>query len=391
METYLFFELALILVCTKAFGLFTRKIHLPQVVGALFTGVVLGPALLNIVKPGETISILAEIGVIIIMFTAGLETDFNELRHSLKPSLAIASFGVALPLAGGFILAACFGIDVFQSIFIGVVLTATSVSITVEVLRETGKLNSKAGTAILGAAVIDDILGVIILSVIMNMGETEMGLQAVGFTLLKILLFFVFAFLFGFLSYKFFNYYTKKKGEKQRIPIFALGFCFFMAFSAEFLGVADIIGAYIAGLALSNTKSEHYIDERSTVLSYLFFSPIFFVSVGLSTTFSGISSDVVIFAVLLLAVAIVTKLAGCGLGAMLCRFSKKDSLRVGVGMIARGEVAIIVAAKGIESQLLDEKFFSAIVIVVLITTIITPVLLKRTFKDKNTDIRGKTV
>jgi len=327
--------------------------------------------------------VLAQIGVILLMFSAGLETDFEQLRHSLKSSLVIALIGVAAPLAGGFVLAFCMGQDMMKSIFIGVVLTATSVSITVETLQEMGKLKTKAGTAILGAAVIDDILGIIILSVIMSVGDDGVSFSTVGLTLIKICGFFVFALICGFGVYRLFQYLSVKWGRKRRLSIFGLAFGFLLAYLAEQFGVADITGAYIAGLILCNTKAEEYVEEKNTVLSYMFFSPIFFVSVGLATSFDGINDSTVIFAVLLLLVAIMSKLAGCGLGALLCKFTGSESLQVGVGMISRGEVAIIVAAKGISVGLMDLSLFSSIIIVIIVTTLITPILLKIAFGRNN--------
>ncbi len=382
MDSYFLLELTLILLATKICGLFSRKIHLPQVVGALFAGILLGPAVLKLVVKSDVITVLAEVGVILLMFSAGLETDFKQLRGSLKASLIIAVIGVIVPLTGGFALAYFFGQDVLKSVFMGVILTATSVSITVEALQEMGKLKTKAGTAILGAAVIDDILGIIILSVIIGMGDGGASAAAVGLTLLKIIGFFALALGCGFGAYKLFQLLSVKLGRKRRLSIFALAFCFLLAYLAEQFGVADITGAYIAGLVLCNCKAEEYIEEKNIVLSYMFFSPIFFVSVGLMTSFDGITGGTILFCVLLLVVAAATKFIGCGLGARLCKFSKEESVQVGVGMISRGEVAIIVATKGIAAGMMDSSLFSGVIVVVIITTLITPVLLKMAFNRK---------
>ncbi len=383
MDSVFLLELALILLATKVFGLFSRKIHLPQVVGALLAGIVLGPALLKLVVKNDVITALAEVGVILLMFSAGLETDFKQLRGSLKASLIIAVIGVIVPLAGGFALAHFFGQAILESVFIGVILTATSVSITVETLREMGKLKTKAGTAILGAAVIDDILGIIILSVIMGMGEGGASVEAIGLTLLKIAGFFAVALGLGYGAYKLFQFFSVKLGRKRRLSIFALAFCFLLAYLAEQFGVADITGAYIAGLVLCNCKAEEYIEEKNVVLSYMFFSPIFFVSVGLMTSFDGITGSTVLFIALLLVVAVVSKFIGCGLGALINKYTKEESVQVGVGMISRGEVAIIVATKGISAGIMDSHLFSGVIIVVIITTLITPVLLKLAFNRQN--------
>ncbi|MCL2078176.1 MAG: cation:proton antiporter [Oscillospiraceae bacterium] len=374
------FELALILAITKAFGLFSRKIQLPQVVGALFAGILLGPAILGIIQPSIVMTVLAEVGVILLMFSAGLETDLKQLRGSVKTSLVVALLGVVLPLAGGFAIAHFFGMDLLKSIFIGVILTATSVSITAETLQEMGKLNTRAGTVILGAAVIDDILGIILLSMIISLGDGGLQLMTIGLTFAKICVFFVLALACGFGAYKLFKLLSQKYGKKRRLSIFGLAFCFLLAYVAERFGVADITGAYFAGLALCSCKAEEYIQEKNTVLSYMFFSPIFFVSVGMMTSFEGLNKNTILFAVILLVVAILTKFLGCGFGAWLCKYSKRECAQIGSGMISRGEVAIIVAAKGMVIGLMDLDLFSSIIIVVVITTLITPVFLKLAFK-----------
>ena len=375
MESNIFIQLAIILAATKVFGLLSKRVHMPQVVGALLAGIILGPAMLKLVDQNEMINVLAEIGVILLMFTAGLETDLKQLRSSLKSSVVIAVTGVTVPLGGGFALAHFFGFDLMQSIFIGVILTATSISITVEALREMGKLKSKTGTLILGAAVIDDILGVIILSVIIGMNGGGTSFQA-GWILLKICGFFVSAWIVGFFMFRLVEHLSNKYGNVRRLPILSLAFCFFLAYLAEQFGIASITGAYIAGLTLCGSKAERYVEKRSNELSYLFFSPVFFVSVGLYSSFDGIGGSTVIFAALLLIVAIATKLVGCGLGAKICGLSTRESVQIGAGMVCRGEVAIIIATKGIIEGLLSSALFSVVIIVIIITTLITPLLLK---------------
>ncbi|MCL2053234.1 MAG: cation:proton antiporter [Oscillospiraceae bacterium] len=388
MDYVFLLNLAIILAVTKLFGMFTRKIHLPQVVGALFAGILLGPALLKVIHPDHVLVMLAEVGVILLMFSAGLETDFKQLRGALKSSLVVALIGITLPLLGGFAVAHFFGQDTMKSFFIGVILTATSVSITAETLQEMGKLNTKAGTVIMGAAVIDDILGIIILSVIISMGGGDMNIGAVGFTLLKICLFFVLALILGYLAFKLFDYLGNKYGNKRRLSIFGVSFCFLLAFLAEQFGVADITGAYFAGLALCACKAEENIQEKSSILSYMFFSPVFFVSVGLMTSFEGLNGNTVLFAFVLLMIAILTKFVGCGLGARLCGHPKDECVQIGAGMISRGEVAIIVAAKGISAGLMEQSLFSSVIMVVIITTLITPVFVKAAFNRKPKALKG---
>jgi Kef-type K+ transport system membrane component KefB len=382
MEEAFLLEIALILVFTKVFGLLTRKIDLPQVVGALLAGILLGPTCFKLINPSDLMNTLSSIGVIILMFSAGMETNLTELRKSLKASLIIAGIGVIVPLAGGFLLSRYYQANILRSVFIGVILTATSVSITVETLHELGKLQTKSGTIILGAAVIDDILGIIILTIIIGLGHSgDYSVLSVGLVLLKIAAFFVFALVVGWLAFKLFSYLYDKWGTLRRLSIFSLAFCFFMSFMAEQFGVADITGAYFAGLVLCGNKFVYYVEERAIILSYLFFSPIFFASIGLKTSLEGFSASVLMFSSLLLLIAVASKIIGCGLGAKICGYTSSESLQIGVGMISRGEVALIVANKGIAANLMDPLLFSGVIIVVIITTLITPLLLKIVYKE----------
>lgn len=393
-------DLALILLSTKLLGILTKKVKMPQVVGALLAGLILGPAVLNILQETELITQLAELGVIILMFTAGLETDIHELKKTGKASFIIALLGVILPLVGGFAIATIFNKDantsdhmvLLQNIFIGVVLTATSVSITVETLKELGKLNTKAGNAILGAALIDDILGIIALTLITSFADKSVNVWMV---LLQIVGFFAVAAVFGFLFYLLFNKWVKRyKKDKRRFVIISFVFCLVFSYVAEeFFGVADITGAFIAGMIISNTQRSKYIASRFETLSYILLSPIFFASIGIKVQLTAMSGPIIVFTVLIVLIAIITKIIGCGVGAKLCKFSNKESLQVGVGMISRGEVALIVANKGMALSLMPVAFFGPMVIMVIITTIVTPILLKLVFHgrkgDPGTEVKQK--
>lgn len=393
--TYLLY-IAIILIFTKAFGLLSKVIKLPQVVGALVAGIVLGPVCLNLISLDKTpvLNSLSEIGVIVLMFAAGLETDIREMKKCGVASTVIALCGVIVPLVGGAITAFCFGTadsglsapTFLQDVFVGVILTATSVSITVETLKELGKLSSKAGNAILGAALIDDVLGIIALTVITSLADPKSG--NILIVILKILGFFAFALLFGVFFHFVFNKWTQRTEEKQRrYVIVSFALCLIFAYAAEeFFGVADITGSFVAGLVISSTSKTKYIAHRFDTMSYLLLSPIFFASIGLKVTLTDMTPMIMLFAVVLLVVAIMTKVLGCGLGAKLCRYSNKEALQIGVGMISRGEVALIVADKGLNLELMSKSLFGPIVIMVVITTVITPVLLKFVFKDKNASL-----
>lgn len=385
--------IALILLSTKILGLVTKKMKLPQVVGALCAGVILGPAVLGVVKETEFISELSELGVIVLMFTAGLTTDIKELKKTGKASFIIALLGVIVPLLGGLGLAAAMGIGkgddlacspFLQHVFIGVVLTATSVSITVETLRELGKLSTRAGNAILGAAIIDDILGIIALTLITSLADTSVHVMTV---LLKIVAFFVVAIGCTVAYHIVFTKWRKRdKKDLRRHVIISFVFCLFMAYIAEMFGVADITGAFVAGLAISSEKDVKYISNRFETLSYMFLSPVFFASIGLTMGGIKMNGKMVIFTVLLLVVAILTKIIGCGLGAKVCKYTNQESMQIAMGMISRGEVALIVAAKGQKLGLMGDEVFAPIIIMVVATTIITPVFLKFVFKNDKEEV-----
>lgn len=381
--------LAIILMSTKLLGLITRRAHMPQVVGALLAGLILGPACLDLIESSTFLNQISEIGVIVLMFMAGLETDTDELKRSGLASFVIALMGVLLPLAGGFGVAYACGVsspdlsssELLQNIFIGIILTATSVSITVETLKEMGKVSTKAGTAILGAAIIDDILGIVALTLVTSMADPNTNILLV---LLKIVGFFVFAAIFGIaFGFVMQKWVSLDPRPNRRHVIMTFAFCLVMSFCAEhFFGVADITGAYVAGLVLSHSTKREIIYREFDTVSYLLVAPVFFASIGLKVELSSMSSGVLLFTGLLLLVAILTKVLGCGLGAKAMGYSGKESFQIGIGMISRGEVALIVANKGESLGLLTGSLYAPIVITVVVTTILTPILLKIAFKEK---------
>lgn len=373
--------IAIIMLFTKIFGLTSERVHMPQVVGALVAGVLVGPSGLGWVGETDFLVKAAEIGVIILMFNAGLDTDLEELKSTGFASFIIAVIGVVVPLIGGIGCYLLFADDpsdplnMMKAAFIGVVLTATSVSITVETLREMGKLRSKVGTAILGAAVIDDILGIVVLTVLTGFTDpTVQPLLVFG----RILGFFVFVLVIGFVMYKAFAKMEQIWHKHRRIAIYALVFAFLMSYVAErFFGIADITGAYFAGIVICNlSATRDYVASKTNVLGYMLFSPLFFASIGIKTNLEGLTGTLVVFAIVLTIVAILTKIIGCGLGARLMGFQTYDAFSIGLGMVSRGEVALIVAQKGEQAGLIDASMFPAIVLVVIVTTLVTPILLK---------------
>ena len=373
--------LALIMISTKICGLLTEKVSLPQVLGSLLAGIILGPSFLGILYETDFLIKTSEIGVILLMFIAGLDTDMEELKKTGKASFIIAMLGVIVPLFVCTALHYAFygrlpgSIGFMESLFIGVVFSATSVSITVETLNEMGKLKTKAGTAIIGAAIIDDIIGIVVLSVVSGFHGGRTNLSKL---FAEIALFFVFTAMIGFFIYKLFQAMENHHAHSRRVAIWALAFCFILSYIAEtFFGLADITGAYFAGVILCNlTRMKAEISKKLNIVAYVIFSPVFFASIGIKTNLNGLTGGILMFALLLFVAAVITKIIGCGLAAKLCGLTNSEAITVGVGMVARGEVAFMVAQKGINSGIIDEKIFPAVVLAVIGATLITPILLK---------------
>lgn len=382
METYeIFRDLAIILVAAKFCGLAARQLHMPSVVGNIIAGLLVGPCILNLVQPSDFLSQMAEIGVVLLMFSAGLESDTKEIIQSGPKALAVAASGVILPLAAGTGLFLLFYGQAntqrnlfYEALFIGCILTATSVSITVEALRELGHLKGKVGTTIMSAAIIDDVLGIIVLTLISGLKDPNTSILGVA---LNTLAFFVFAGVVGYLIYRVFQWIDARHPHTRRVPILALAFCMAMSYIAEqFFGIADITGAYLAGLVLSNLSDAPYIERKMDINSYIIFGPLFFASIGLSTDVGEMDTKLMMFTIVFVVVALLAKIVGCGGMARLCGFNGGQSLKIGVGMMNRGEVALIVAQKGLALGLLNSMFFTSVIILILVSAIVTPVILK---------------
>ncbi len=390
MDYSIFFELAIILVVAKLMAIGARRLKAPQVVGEIIAGLLIGPSVLGIVRQTDFISDLAGIGVVLLMFQAGLETNLRELLHTGPKALAIACTGVFVPLVGGTLLYMGFygfapvgDVEFFRALFIGVILTATSVSITVATLKEMGKLRSTLGTTIVSAAIIDDVIGILVLTVVLSLGGGEA--VSISTVVTKILLFFVFIAVFGVLCYFVFRWMDSKWPHTQRIPIFSLAVCFFLAYAAEhFFGVADITGAYAAGVILCSIRDADYIDTKMNISSYMLFGPVFFASIGLKTDIHGFSSTMLLFSLGFVVVGLLAKIIGCGLAGLATRHNAKDSLRIGVGMMTRGEVALIVTQKGLSTGIIESNFFTPVILLILVSSVMTPVVLKRLFREKDT-------
>lgn len=385
METYeILKDLAIIFICAKGVGLLARRLKAPMVVGEIIAGLLIGPCLLGIVQPTDFINKMAEIGVVLIMFSAGLETNLQELKKSGFAALIIACIGVLVPLIGGSLLYmgiygfAPFGTDeFFKGIFIGCIMTATSVGITVEVLKEMGYLKSRVGQTILSAAIIDDIIGIIVLTFVLGFKDPNSNALLV---LGKIVLFLVLSVILGYIFYKLFKIYDEKHPHTRRIPIIAISLCFVMAYVAEkYFGIADITGAYIAGIILCNVRDAEYIDRKVNVNGYMFFAPMFFVGIGLKTDFSNVDTSMIVFSVGFVLVALISKIIGCGLVSKCFGYKWTDSIKIGVGMMTRGEVALIITNKGLGLGIIDSSYFTAVILLIIVSSIVTPLLLKFLF------------
>ena len=366
---------------TKLFGLATQKIHMPQVVGALLAGIILGPSGLGFLQSNDFIVMTAEIGVIMLMFLAGIDTDLEEMKETGLQACIIAVMGVFVPmiLCGAvyfFFFEDQFTMyNVLKAAFVGSVFSATSVGITVETLSEMGKLKSKTGTTLLSAALIDDILGIIVLSFLTGFSSGEGSPLLV---ILKILGFFIFTILVGVTIMRLFNYIAKDHWHNRRVAIWALAFCFVLSYCAEELfGVADITGAFFAGLILCNVaKCREYVAKKIQISSYMLFTPVFFASVGMKTDLTTMNMEILVFALVLLVAAVLSKIIGCGVAARLSGMTSHEATVTGIGMVARGEVALMVAQKGINAGMIDPVILPAVVLCVVCCALLTPVLLK---------------
>lgn len=374
----LVFELAIILLASKIAGDISIKLGQPGVLGKLLIGIILGPSVLGVITNTEVLHELSEIGVILLMFLAGLETDLDELRRKGKAASLAGVGGIVLPLAAGYLFGTWIELGFYESIFLGLLLSATSVSISVQTLREMNKLKSDEGTTILGAAIIDDVLVVLILAFLMGMaGGEEVSFSSV---LLKKVVFFAGAILVAWKVVPWLMRFLGGLRTSETVISAALIICFLYAYVSDLFGVATIIGAYIAGVAISMTPMQHEVYQKTETISYSFFVPVFFTSIGVTAEFIGIGNHWMT-AVILSIIAILTKLLGSGLGARLAGFNTRSSLRIGTGMISRGEVALIIASIGLQAELLAPWMFTVSVVVVLATTLVTPPLLKLLFRD----------
>ena len=391
-------SVGIILIIAKYLGTLLQKVGFPQVAGQIIAGLLLhfipffknyGAFDANVVykQANSFISSMAEIGVVMIMFSAGLGTNLKSLVKSGVKSTVIATVGVFVPLLMGTVMALCFWgwngwgtKEFYRSMFIGAIMTATSVSISVATLKELGKIKSDIGQTIISAAIIDDVLGIIVLTVVLGVSAGTGDYLSV---LLKTLLFFVCAVVFGFVIFKFFKWYDRRHPHSRRIPIYGLGVAFIFAYAAEkFFGIADITGAYVAGVIFCNLNDAHYMEQKIDINSYMIFSPLFFASIGLKTNLSGMNLHLLVFSLAFVAVGCLSKIVGCGGVSRLMGYNWKACSQIGFGMMVRGAVALIVAQKGLAVGLVDSSYFPAVILLIIVSSMTVPVLMKRSFREK---------
>nr|WP_239461188.1 cation:proton antiporter [Ligilactobacillus aviarius] len=375
----------MVLITTSLAGHFSRRIGIPAVIGQLLVGILIGPAVLGWVHNNAFMHTFSEIGVIILMFIAGLESDLGMLKKYFKPALAVAFSGVVFPVVLIYFFGKLFHFSFEQAIFLGVTFSATSVSISVEVLKELKRLKSKEGTTILGAAVIDDIISVIILSVLVSMFSNVAKAQGGHHSsnlwmsfLLDALYFVMIFFLFEWIAPK-----MMRLGEHLKVAssvtLMSIVLCLGMAWLAEQVGLSDVVGAFFAGVAIAQTPYKQEVDSNIEPIGYAVFIPMFFVSIGLNMTFKGFFDDLV-FIVSLTILALITKWLGCGLGAKVLGMNYDSMNIIGSGMVSRGEMALIIAQIGYEAHLLSSEYYSGVIFVIILTTLAAPFMLKAAIK-----------
>ena len=397
MEYYsVLLPLALIMGGSKILSKLCEKLNLPQVVGMLLTGVIIG--FINYIPNQqiltetsmEGIGFIAKLGVILIMFSAGLETDIKQIKSVGAPAMVITLAGVAVPMGLGFVVACLFnggfnsGYEtMLDNLFYGVVLTATSVSVTVATLKELGKMNSKVGSTVLAAAIIDDIIGVIVLSFVIAMkGDGTNSTPPLKIVIMTAL-FFAAAAVFGTVATKVLAAVEKRFPHHRLLPIFGMAVCFFFSYASEkWFGVADITGAFAAGLFLSKNPESEYIDRKSDIMSYMIFTPVFFANIGMTVKFDSINTGMILFGLCFILAGLSGKVIGCAGASLLCRYDFKDSVRVGLGMMVRAEVALVCAQKGVENHMINSNIMPFILILIILSSFVTPMFLKMSYKKE---------
>ena len=384
--------LVIILLAAKVAGYLSTRVGQPSVFGELLIGLILGPSLLNFTglpfvtdtHINEIITELGEIGVMLLMFLAGLELHLKDLARNTRVSALAGVLGVVVPVGMGIGFGVLLGMDFNQSIFLGLTLGATSVSISAQVLIELKQIRSKVGLGLLGAAIFDDVLVILLLSSFVAVLSSSGGATSIALVFVKMLTFFAFSVAFGLWGLPAISRFIHKLSISQGVTTLAMVVLLFYGIAAELLGgMAAITGAFLAGLMFGRTPEKSHIEHNVQSMAYAFFVPIFFISIGLSIDLHTVDVHAIWLILGISAIAVVGKMLGAGSGALMAKYNFKEALQLGIGMISRGEVGLIIAKIGLDSGYLTDSLFSSIIAMILVTTVITPPLLRASFAPKS--------
>lgn len=392
MSTFLQLVLSLIIILSaaKIAGYLSTRFGQPSVFGELLVGILLGPSLINLVNLPfitdihllDVINHLGEIGVLLLMFLAGIELNLRDLAKSSKVAMFSGTLGVVVPIILGFLAGITFGMEQHTALFLGLTLAATSVSISAQTLMELGYLRTRVGLGLLGSAVYDDILVILLLSIFVAGSDGGINSANIFGLIFRMLLFFGLAGAFGYFLLPKITTRIGKSSVSQGLITFTLVMLFVYGLSAELIGnMAAITGTFFAGLFYSRTLEKEKVAEGIESISYGFFVPIFFVSIGLKINLHEFSIDSLGFLFVLTIVAVLSKIIGSGLGAKFGGLPWLESYQLGTGMVSRGEVGLIVASIGVSSGLINSVVLSDIVVLIMLSTLITPILLKKSFTN----------
>jgi len=389
---HIIISISILLFSAKIFAEIFQRIKQPVVLGELLAGIIVGPYALGglplfdgqpLVVLDETLKHIGELAAIVILFIAGLEITPREFLRGGAASFTVGALGVIIPFAVGFMVLSLYGLDSFEVLLIATAMTATSIAISIQVLTELGKMQSKEARLILGAAIVDDILAIAILSVVLTMvqsGNTSPQIIDISFLIVKILGLFAILLIGAIFLIPKILHREKLWRSRGSIEGITTAIFFGIAGVAAYVGLSPIVGAFAAGMAVASTKLIKQVEEYAQKLQFIF-APLFFAIIGAQVDLRGVNIDVLIIAGIIISIAVLSKLVGCGLPALI--FLKKDktkSMRVGIGMVSRGEVGLIVAGVGVTSGVLSTDIYTAIIIMVAVTTIITPIWLKKSYK-----------
>ena len=390
---HIIISLSILLFSAKIFAEIFQRMNQPVVLGELIAGIIVGPYALGglplfggepLVVLDETVKYIGELAAIIILFIAGLEITPREFLRGGVASFTVGALGVIVPFSVGFVVLSIYGLNSFETLIIATALTATSIAISIQVLTEIGKMQSKEARLILGAAIVDDILAIAILSVVVTMvqlGDTTPQIMDIAFLILKILGLFAVLLIGAIFLVPRILHREKLWRSKGSIEGITTAIFFGIAGIAAYVGLSPIVGAFAAGMAVASTKLIKQVEEYAHKLQFIF-APLFFAIIGAQVDLRGVNTDVLVISGIIIAIAISTKLVGCGLPSLIFLKDKTGSMRVGIGMISRGEVGLIVAGVGITSGVFSTDIYTSIIIMVALTTIITPIWLKKSFKNK---------